>query len=547
MTVPWIERLSFQNPVLSKDVRTRMRGGRAFLIQGAYVAILVLMIGVAYFGWWIANRAGASPMVIASRVGRLFYGLVFQTQAALVVLITPALTGGAITIEREQRTYDLLACTRLSARTIIVGKLLSTWLFVVMLLTCSLPMAALCLMFGGVSLGEIAASYLMLCLFALAYASLGLLCSTVLARSVSAIILAYGLIFGSLVGSTMLDLGMSGLGRALNPFGCLATGADPITIFSHSLPAWLPGAIVRPLLSLLFTNWAISRLPHFHADRALVIRSLVALLLIVCLLLALGVPLMPYYFVTGQLVVIGAAVALILSALLFATADSPTARPRSLLAWMITGLDPRRMFSSQLRGGWSYLLLLAALYAGTVWLAIVLRAQAGSGSPGPYRPGAGPYSGYQHLTLSQMDALRLFLLMAAVLLCYSGLGALGAALRSRRVGIVLAAFFLLVSQGVVGMVWIGDLPPVGSVNAGTDYSLYLAPYVGVFSIADPAGAKRAIPAGMLPPAALPVWQVTAAIYLLLALAFLASAEAIYQANYRRVAPAQPEPAGPAGG
>lgn len=535
MTASLLRGLRFHNPVLSKDLRTRMRGAKAFLVQGAYVGILVLMIGLTYLNWWESHHWGASPLLISSRLGRTLYLLVFETQVALIVLITPALTAGTITLEREQRTYDLLACTRLSPRTILVGKLLSGWLFVVMLLTCSLPMAALCLMFGGVSVGEIGASYFMLCVFALLFGSVGIFCSALVARSVTAMALTYGAVFAYLLGTFALEPMQQGFGRAFNPFGFVADSTEPIRMFGTSFPPWLPGAVVLPLMSALAMNWAMTRLPHFVVDRALVMRLLTAVLAAALVALAAGGGGLPFGLGKGLPVVITAATALLVSAVFFGTGALPVSRPRSLLLWVISGLDPRRMFSGQLRGGWSYLILLAAVFVGSLRLASILAGGHPAPNPGRY------FGRYAHSpatlaspTIGGTAALHLLVLLGAVLLCYSALGVLGAAAGSRRAGIFLVVSFLLVEQVVPGIMWLRDIA-FGLLSSGDpDYTLYLAPYVGIATIIEPSVLKT-LPKAMRPPAALPIWEVTAMIYLLKAGFFFLLAEVVYYISGRRAA------------
>lgn len=531
MTVWLLDRLRFHNPVLAKDLRTRMRGTKAFVVQGCYAAVLVLMIGISYFAWWQSHRSGtASPLAISSEVGRLFYLLVFITQAALISMITPALTAGTIALEREQRTYDLLACTRLRPRTILFGKLMSGWLFVAMLLTCSLPMAALCLMFGGVSTGEIVASYLVLCLFALAFGSVGVLCSAHFSRTVTATMVTYAVIFGYLIASIAFDPMVQGPARLLNPFAFVALSGDPIRLFSRPYPAWLPAAALLPLTSLLLVNWAMTRLPHFVVNRALAIRGLLALLLVALLLLGLGTPGTPFYPSQLFTVVIPLAIGVMLSSAFLTTGVASDPRPKSLLLWMASGLDPRRIFSNQLRGGWIYMLLLSGLFAASLWVAGLLGVPPAA--PLPWRGGyAAAPAATSAVTVGGTAALRVFLLLGSVVLCYSALGAVGAAWRSRAVGVALVLSLFVLTQIVPGILWLRDTLIAGS--GGTEsLSLYLAPYVGMLSIIDPGLLKNAVAKTLRPPIAPPFWQVTAVIYLLLSALFFALAEVIHRLNVR---------------
>ena len=83
-------------------------------------------------------------------------------QTLMIAILAPASTAGTISGERERQTLDLLAVTPISSVAIVVGKLLSalTWVFV--LITASIPVAALVFVYGGVAPDDVLRGYLML-------------------------------------------------------------------------------------------------------------------------------------------------------------------------------------------------------------------------------------------------------------------------------------------------------------------------------------------------------------------------------------------------
>ena len=531
MTIYLPERLRLQNPILTKDLLCRMRGSKAFVVQGIYIGILAVMMGIAYLSWWISHKTGASPMMISSQLGRMLYQLIFQTQAAMIALITPALTAGTITLEHEQQTYELLACTRLSPRTIVVGKLLSGWLFVVMLLTCSLPMAALCLMFGGVSLGEICWSYLMLCLFALFFGSLGIFYSAHFRRSMVAIMVSFVSIFGFLFLTLMIDPQFNGIGHILNPFAFIADSTQPVQFYQMSLPGWLPGLILLPALSLFLLNWAIDTLPNFVVSRAFAIRGLLALLMLVVLALMLSnssSSLLSFFNMMGggttnpaqtmTALLIPASFVLLALPFFFATGALPFNRPRSLLIWFLSGINPKAIFSKELRGGWWYLLLLTTLFCGLLSLVGWLQHGSTIGAAVPV----------------STHVWRFFWIMATVLFCYSALGMLGAALSERKVGINLMIIFFLVTHLLPGILWV-YYTAGGAVTSGPLYYLmYLAPYIGFSVVVNPA-VVNSLPAN-LQHSVLHLWEIIPIIYSVIGIVILIIAELV---NCKRMPEAQP--------
>ena len=113
--------LTWNNPVLVKEFRTRMRGARAYWVLLTYVLLLTLVVGATYLTWYTDNSAGGVSRQAASNTGRTLFQILFSLQAGLVALITPAITAGAITIEREQQTYAMLATSGLRPQHVIWG------------------------------------------------------------------------------------------------------------------------------------------------------------------------------------------------------------------------------------------------------------------------------------------------------------------------------------------------------------------------------------------------------------------------------------------
>src|SRR5436309_516420 len=99
-----LRELTWDNPVLVKEFRTRMRGARAYWVLLVYVLLLTLVVGSTYLNWYVQSSTGGVSHQAASSTGRVLFQLLFSFQAGLVALITPAITAGAITIEREQQT-----------------------------------------------------------------------------------------------------------------------------------------------------------------------------------------------------------------------------------------------------------------------------------------------------------------------------------------------------------------------------------------------------------------------------------------------------------
>src|SRR6266404_6203381 len=117
-----VMRLLPDNPVLTKELRVRMRGARAYWILLCYLVFLSVVMVVSYSSWSSQVRESGSGGSGVSQLGNQIFMILLICQIFLVLFITPAITSGSITIEREQQTLDMLTMTRLSRGSMVAGK-----------------------------------------------------------------------------------------------------------------------------------------------------------------------------------------------------------------------------------------------------------------------------------------------------------------------------------------------------------------------------------------------------------------------------------------
>jgi len=251
------------NPILVKELRSRMRGAKAYWIEGLYVLALSLTLLLAYWAWQESNSPSSWTL------GRdLFYWL-SGVQAVLVMLLAPAFAAGAITLEREQQSLEMLLLTRLQARSVILGKLASSMLFVVLLLTTSLPLVCICFLLGGVSPLEVATVYFALVQCALIFGAMGLAWSAIARKTTVATAWTYVSVTAYFAGTLFLgvwavDEGGYGSGSVnvfggLNPCTLSLVAGETVEWFGWTVPLTYPTLLLNALIALVLILCATAR------------------------------------------------------------------------------------------------------------------------------------------------------------------------------------------------------------------------------------------------------------------------------------------------
>ena len=203
----------WQNPIIVKELRSRMRRKRSYVILTLFLIFSAGIVSLVYFGVAGTNNFYPDPDVRRT-LGQAIFLTVVLLQLGAVNFVTPAFTAGSIVGERENQTYDLLRTTPVSARDIVRGKLLSGLLFTLLLLIATIPMQSMAFLFGGIEPSELLIATLMIVVTATTFSAIGIYASTLTKRSIPATILAYAIANGGLI---ILPL-LFGIVSALFPY-----------------------------------------------------------------------------------------------------------------------------------------------------------------------------------------------------------------------------------------------------------------------------------------------------------------------------------------
>ncbi len=181
------------NPVLLKEFRGRMRGGKAFILLTIYLVLLSGMVGIVLLSFTLTEQAsyGYGSSGISEYIGKVLFWVVAGSELMMVCFIAPALTAGAISSEHERQTYDLLRTTLLSAKSLVFGKFTSAVSFLILLLIVGFPLQSLAYLLGGVAIEEVLIAFLILVVTVLLFSAIGLFVSSFTKHNLVATVVSY--------------------------------------------------------------------------------------------------------------------------------------------------------------------------------------------------------------------------------------------------------------------------------------------------------------------------------------------------------------------
>jgi len=192
------------NPVLGREVRERVRSGRAFVVVTVFLGLLSLVLWAVYSSQQDqrADPFGGGLMITeAASVGRTVFEWLILMMFLLVLFLVPGLTSGAVSGERERQTLVPLQITLLRPRSIVLGKLGASLAFLALLLVTSAPLVSVAYLIGGMSFTQVLGSLLAVAATGVVCAALTIGCSSVFRRTQTATVVAYGLVFFLAIGT----------------------------------------------------------------------------------------------------------------------------------------------------------------------------------------------------------------------------------------------------------------------------------------------------------------------------------------------------------
>lgn len=197
MSVLW------SNPVLTREMRARMRGRRAAVLISFWLVFNGGVLSVAYLAAEniAEERFGFSGFANTMAISRGIYEWTLFAMLLLMLLIVPAQAAGAIAGERERQTLVPLQVTLLTPWRILIGKVLASVVFLALLVVVAMPLLAVGYLLGGIGIVDVVAGAGAVLAAGLVLAALCIAVSAFVRRVQAATVLCYALVLALSIGS----------------------------------------------------------------------------------------------------------------------------------------------------------------------------------------------------------------------------------------------------------------------------------------------------------------------------------------------------------
>ncbi len=256
-------------PVFAYETIAASRRWQVYAARAGFV--LVLLLGL-FFVWEQAigvnqaNRRVALHQQLAA-LGEGFFYTVCGVQITLILLASPAATAGSICVDRSRGTLLHMMVTDLSDAEIVLGKLGARLAPIFGLVACTLPVAALAGLLGGIDFGALAGSFVISLCLAVLGSSLALAISVRAKKTHEVLMAVYAIEGFWMIAAPIWWLLAEELGLVPDPPNFIWKAnpyvlaynpySDPTSVTPFDLPAFAAATLG---LSAILVAWSIRAL-----------------------------------------------------------------------------------------------------------------------------------------------------------------------------------------------------------------------------------------------------------------------------------------------
>jgi len=256
-----LKRTYIGNATATRDLRVQLRGGRAAFLFTIYLVLMAFVLLMIYSS--SLGEEGRYSLATAQSNLQAFYYATLAALGIVITIVAPSMGAFSIVTEKQRRSLDLVFSAPTEPKYYLVGKLISAYRYVWLLLVLSLPFCAVSVTLGGATWGQLFLTFLLFSFYGLVCVSFGLLLSTLCSKVLPALIWTY-LAVGCYFLATFGLLGLSTFASRsfmsqVNPFSSLNPLTFPFIgdqtwpVFGREIPTW----ILSILLQLLVVKFVI--------------------------------------------------------------------------------------------------------------------------------------------------------------------------------------------------------------------------------------------------------------------------------------------------
>lgn len=222
-------------PMFACEWRVACRRGHVFLLRSVFVVILLAGLWIAWMS--AVNRAvPQSPIRLLADLGAAIFAAFTVVQLALVMLVAPGVTAGAVCQDRARGTLLHLMVTDLTDREIVLGKLGARLMGMLGLILAALPVIALMTLLGGIDPKQLLGVFAVTIGLAVLGCSLALLLSVRAHKAHEVVMVVYLIWLGWILAWPILGLLYESF---TGPLGWSMPWLGPDGWLARSNPVWI--------------------------------------------------------------------------------------------------------------------------------------------------------------------------------------------------------------------------------------------------------------------------------------------------------------------
>ncbi len=214
------------------ELRQRLRTSRWPIVLGIWVLVIGAVAGLTW--WAVSSQQGDPATTLTGDRGTTLYDVVLFFVLGLGMLVVPSLTATSVNGDREHGVLATLQTTLLTPADIVLGKLFAAWAISLAFLLAASPFLVWAWIAGGVEVGRMLLAVAVLVFVLAVVCALGLMFSSLTARTISSAVLTYLTVAALTVGTVIAFLVSMPI---MSTQGAVRVKVVPDTWFQEHQPA----------------------------------------------------------------------------------------------------------------------------------------------------------------------------------------------------------------------------------------------------------------------------------------------------------------------